>query len=185
MFIMYDGFYADPDSVREYALSQDFSIKGNYPGARTSSLSHLDNEWFFRLKEYMEELIHKEITYWPDGYNTAFQYTTKDSTTWAHHDQTQWAAVVYLTPNAPLSSGTGVYRRKDTGIYRHEESHSIDYNELTNEEADWELQDQASNIYNRAVIYHGNLYHRSIQPGFGNNQYNGRLFQTFFFNTRG
>ncbi len=29
-----------------------------------------------------------------------------------------WAAVLYLTPNAPAESGTGIYRHKASGIYQ-------------------------------------------------------------------
>ena len=32
-----DQFYNDVDAVREFALQQDFSVKGNYPGNRTIS----------------------------------------------------------------------------------------------------------------------------------------------------
>lgn len=184
MIIIKERFYEDPDSVREWALSQDFNTSGNYPGVRTDSLKNLDYSWYSNLKGSMENILKKEITYWPDGYNTAFQYTHKDSTTWAHHDATEWAAVVYLTPNAPLESGTGIYRRKDTGIYEWSgNDNDLDYNEITSTEDEWELQDRVSNVYNRIVLYKGSYYHRSIQPGFGNDQYDGRLFQTFFFNT--
>ena len=40
------------------------------------------------------------------------------------------------------------------------------------------------NIYNRLVVYRGNLYHRSVLPGFGTDKHTGRLFQTFFFDTK-
>ena len=33
--IIVDDFYANPDNVRSYALSQSFEVKGNYPGMRT------------------------------------------------------------------------------------------------------------------------------------------------------
>ena len=35
--IVIDDFYNNVDSVREFALAQDFYIKGNYPGARTEN----------------------------------------------------------------------------------------------------------------------------------------------------
>ena len=46
----------------------------------------------------------------------------------------------------------------------------------------WEMTDYVANKYNRIVLYRGNLYHASLDY-FGNNIQNGRLFQTFFFNT--
>ena len=30
-----DNFYSDVDEVRKFALEQDFSVRGNYPGPRT------------------------------------------------------------------------------------------------------------------------------------------------------
>jgi hypothetical protein len=35
--IITDNFYQNPDDVREFALSQEFSVSGNYPGNRTES----------------------------------------------------------------------------------------------------------------------------------------------------
>ena len=44
-----------------------------------------------------------------DNYNGAFQYTTSRNRSWIHNDGwNNWAAVLYLTPNAPVSSGTGI-----------------------------------------------------------------------------
>jgi hypothetical protein len=89
-----------------------------------------------------------------------------------------WAGVCYLTPDAPLSGGTGIYRHKATGEYRRttEDQHEgYDYTK-------WELVDRVGNKYNRLVIYRGDLFHASLDY-FGDNLQNGRLFQTFFFNT--
>ena len=46
----------------------------------------------------------------------------------------------------------------------------------------WELVDKLGNLYNRLVIYRGDLYHMSLDY-FGRDLQTGRLFQTFFFNT--
>ena len=46
----------------------------------------------------------------------------------------------------------------------------------------WEMVDIVGNKYNRLVLYRGDLFHSSLDY-FGTNQYDGRLFQTFFFNT--
>jgi hypothetical protein len=184
MFIIKDGFYSDPMSVRANALAMDYGTTGNYPGFRTAALTH-DAVYFNNMKDVFSELVGEEITYWPAEYNTAYQYTTKDSKTWTHHDNTTWAAVIYLTPNAPKEAGTAIYRNKHSGIYRYEpESLEPDYNEVSHKEEDWEILDQASNVFNRLVLYHGSLYHRSVVPGFGNSKYDGRLFQTFFFSTK-
>ena len=46
----------------------------------------------------------------------------------------------------------------------------------------WDMVDMVSNKFNRLVLYRGNLFHTSLDY-FGTDKYNGRLFQTFFFNT--
>ena len=33
--IIVDDFYTNPYEVREFALSQEFEVRGNYPGYRT------------------------------------------------------------------------------------------------------------------------------------------------------
>ncbi len=178
MFLIVENFYNNPDEVRKWALEMEFNIQGNYPGVRTSCIQ---DPWRASMKKHFESLLNKKITYWPEMYNGAFQVTTESDITWVHHDATTWACVVFLTPDAPIDAGTGVYRHKESKIFHHYPD-QIDYNEGGTTQEDWELVAHAGNIYNRAVIYHGDYYHRSIVPGFGTDKETGRLFQTFFFN---
>lgn len=181
MFTIIDDFYADPDSVRDFALSLPFNVSGNYPGLRTHPCSN-DGGYIDSIKERFESIIGKRITYFPlDKYNTSFQYTTEGAQTWTHHDEMSYAAVLYLTPNAPLDSGTAIYRHRPTGIMRHSPSQPIDFNEYQHDESDWDIVAEAKNVYNRLVIYDSMYYHRSVVPGFGTTPQDGRLFQTFFF----
>ena len=113
--LIVDDFYSNPEEVRDFALSQDFGVNGNYPGHRT--VSFLDDN----LKNALQELVRPfagEVTYWGGDYSGSYQYTTAEDRSWIHSDSTTgWAAVLYLTPNAPLSSGTGLYKHKETGLY--------------------------------------------------------------------
>ena len=182
MFKIIDDFYNDPMQVREFALGQRFSVPGNYPGLRTGTCN--DPVYLEGIQAHFEEIIGKPITYFPtDEYNTAFQLTLRHDTTWVHHDSTDWAAVVYLTPNPLLDSGTAIYRHIHTGIYRHSDDAEFDFNEIQTDESEWEIIAEAKNIFNRCVLYDGMYYHRSVRPGFGRDKEGGRLFQTFFFNT--
>jgi len=82
MFTVIDNFYADPDSVRDYALSKEFNVSGNYPGLRTETCTN-EGGYIDNIKSTLENIIGKKITYFPlDDYNTSFQYTTKDAKTW-------------------------------------------------------------------------------------------------------
>lgn len=180
--IVAEDFYQEPDVVREFALSQDFTVVGNFPSARTESF------WSESAKETIQKLVMAHggnITYWPNGYNGAFQFTTKKDKSWIHADsETTWAAIVYLTPNAPLNSGTGLFKHKPTGLTEWPDDTKLQ--ELVNADSQnyeqWEIVDSVSNIYNRIVLYRGYAFHQSLEY-FGTNKHNGRLFQTFFFNT--
>jgi hypothetical protein len=173
-----DNFYNDPDAVRAYALSQPFDVTGNYPGVRTKP--YLPDDVKACIEYWMS--FAGPVTYWfeDSGYTGAFQLATAKDRTWIHADHyNTWAAVCYLTPNAPLSGGTAIYRHKDTGEFRRTSNDHDGYDYTT-----WELVDRVGNKYNRMVIYRGDLYHASIDY-FGNSMETGRLFQTFFFNTEG
>lgn len=171
-----DDFYTDPLSVREYALQQEFSVKGNYPGMRT--------------KPYLPDDVKNAISFWlrhagrvtdwfeNQGYTGAFQIATAQDRTWIHADHwNMWAGVCYLTPDAPCSAGTAFYKHKATGKDQRtdQDYEGYDYTK-------WEQFDRVGNKFNRLILYRGDMFHASLDY-FGDNTHNGRLFQTFFFNT--
>jgi len=180
-------FYNNVDEVRAFALSQEFSQSGNYPGKRTKSFINDST------KETIQNIIRPfagEVVWWGDNNSGAFQYTTAQERSWIHSDGvTSWAGVIYLTPDAPLSAGTGIFKHKSTGLM------NWMYNDHTKEETlshpaytecmdytKWEMVDRIGNVYNRLIMYRGDLFHVSLDY-FGKNIQDGRLFQTFFFNT--
>lgn len=174
--VIADNFYDNPDDVRQFALSQPFDVKGNYPGARTKPFMN-DS-----VKAAISTLVAAsgQVTNWHEdcGFTGAFQLCTAQDRTWIHADSfNTWAGVCYLTPNAPVSGGTSLYRHKATG-YREkvgEDYESYDYTK-------WEEVDRIGNIYNRIILYRGNMFHASVDY-FGSTYEDGRLFQTFFFDT--
>lgn len=180
--IIVDDFYNNPLQVREYALSQEFSVKGNYPGARTAPTI---SDGVKEAIEYNMQFAGK-ITDWLNhdpnaSFSGAFQLTTAIDRTWIHADHyNMWAAVCYLTPDAPCTGGTALYRYKETGIHRriNDDCDKYDGYDYTK----WDKFDVIGNKFNRLVIYRGDLYHASLDY-FGNDKETGRLFQTFFFNT--
>jgi hypothetical protein len=175
--IIIDDFYSDPDSVRNFALQQEFCVRGNYPGVRTKSFFTDDVKE--AIEHYMQFAGKITTSFDHDGYTGAFQIATAMDRTWIHADHhNMWAGVCYMTPDAPHTGGTGLFRHKATGEHRKngEENHeAYDYTK-------WDLFDRIGNKYNRLVIYRGDLFHASLDY-FGDNLQNGRLFQTFFFNT--
>lgn len=189
--IITDDFYQDVDSVRNFALEQEFDVKGNYPGQRTKTF------WDWPgLRESIQNIVRHaggNITYYESEYTSNFQYTTKHDQSWIHPDTgTMWAGVCYLTPNAPVSGGTGIFRHKETGLSRPPrlENGKMDSEWLeehcwpvSRDFSKWDMTAMVGNVYNRLVLYRGDLFHSSLDY-FGEGLEDGRLFQTFFFDTQ-
>jgi hypothetical protein len=171
--IIVDDFLDNPLKVRESALAIDITRKGSYPGFR-SDRADKDYEQYVQAK--IETILGKPITEWKQD-SLQFQLCLTDEKTWIHHDDTEWAAVLFLTPDAPASAGTGIFRHVPTGITS--SSAEVDIHDTDN----WELITAVGNVFNRLVLYKGNLYHKSLISGFGTDISSGRLTQVFFFNT--
>lgn len=186
--IITDDFYSNPDETREWALQQDFNIVGNFPGQRTPPVG------WAGLRTSIQDIVRHaagEITWWDSEYTETFQYTTKNDSSWIHADYTtMWAGVLYLTPDAPANGGTGLFRHKETGYERAPRlaDGSYDLEKMKKTDMDsrdfskWDMTAMVGNIYNRLVLYRGDMFHTSMEY-FGKDKYDGRLFQTFFFDT--
>jgi len=163
--IVIDNFLDDPDRIRFHALSLDFDrIQKSVPGVRSHRLGgDLQKEVETKLKTALGGEIVWDWT--QDSF--CFQSCQEGTETWVHVDsqgenQGEWAAVLYLTPNPIIDSGTGIYESPDA-----------------------DMNIGVGNVYNRLVAYRGKvLYHRSILPGFGNTLETSRLTQTFFFDVK-
>ena len=184
-----DNFYSDVDEVRNFALQQEYPVSGNYPGNRTKSF--LNDSMKETIESIVSPFYGKVINWSEDSYTGSYQYTTSRDRSWIHADQTtKWAGVCYLTPNAPLSSGTGLFKHIPTGLTMAPKNPDGTYNiELLNQinkdsqdMTKWELVDRVANVYNRLVLYRGDHFHISLDY-FGQDINDGRLFQTFFFDT--
>ncbi len=186
IILVIDNFYNNPMETRKHILKQEFKVRGNYPGQRTvsfatASIRDLIQKWI--------EPFGGKITQFPMGkadYNGAFQYTTSRDRSWFHGDSwNNWAGVLYMTPDAPVNGGTGLYRYKDGTRFEWEQKIRNNEKEMSSASQDvskWELVDKVGNIFNRLVLFNANAFHCSMDY-FGNNKKDGRLFQVFFFST--
>jgi len=173
--MVYDNFLDNPDAVRNFALQQEFNVKGNYPGLRTKSFATELH------KQYFEKILNKKITFWPDTYNGSFQCIYLPATTWWHRDRTDYSAMIYLSPEPIPNSGTSIYKHKKLGI-TFENATTQKELDLDSKNPDaWELVDKVGNKYNRLVLFNGRMSHRADEY-FGSNLETGRLVQIFFFN---
>jgi len=92
--IIVDDFYNEPHQVRKFALSQEFKVRGNYPGARTEPM--LNDSIRDTLQYIVTNAGGKIISFPNDGYNGSFQTTYAWDKSWIHSDyHNTWAAVCY------------------------------------------------------------------------------------------
>jgi len=176
-----DNFYEDPDSIRNFALTQRYDQGGfgrGYIGSRTSQ-----QYLFPGLKEKFEEIMGHKITKWQEhGMNGRFQYAFAGDALVYHCDGQKWAAMIYLTPNAPFECGTTLWAHKKTKI-RHNSDPQIMTTfrrESTLDRTPYEPVDVLGNVYNRLMIFDAGSIH-SASEYFGFDTNNCRLWQMFFF----
>ena len=178
-FFVVDNFYNNPDEVRSYALQQEFAEDIRYyKGLRTTRHYHPEG-----IKQAFEHIIGQKIVSFPEGINGCFQITTSKDPQVYHHDEQKWAAMIYLTPNAPIESGTRLHRSKVNGVRHWGQGQELidrafqgDFYDSTK----FEVVDSAGNVYNRLVIMDAQNIH-SAGPYFGNTPESGRLTHLFFF----
>ena len=176
--IIVDDFYSNPYGVRDFALSQEFSVRGNYPGMRTKSFITEDT------KNTIQNILRNAgglVTNWhiEDGATGSFELATAKDRSWIHSDHfNTWAGVCYLTPNAPITGGTALYKYKKTGAIRASELEAYESQDMTK----WERYDTIGNKFNRLALYRSDLFHTSVDY-FGSDLRTGRLFQLFFITT--
>ena len=93
--IIIDDFYENPDDVREFALTQEYNVSGNFPGNRT--IPFLNESIAGHIAEHIEP-YHGKISWVTEEYTGAFQYTTQEDRSWIHADENNhWAGVLYLS----------------------------------------------------------------------------------------
>ena len=164
--IVLDNFLDDPDKVRSIVLGLDFDrVQPSVPGVRSHRVG---GDLQIEVEDKLKVAFGCKEIIWDMTQDTlCFQSCMEGTETWIHVDsqgenQGEWAAVLYLTPNPVLDSGTGIF-----------------------ESPDHDMNIGVGNVYNRLVAYRGKvLYHRSIVPGFGNTLETSRLTQTFFFDIK-
>jgi hypothetical protein len=194
-YIVIDDFYDHPDRVRNFALSQSFEIDGQFPGWRSSPyFPGNSNERICKILGSLLRLDQSGVEIISVGECGSFQIATSREETWIHADPyAKWAGVCYLTPDAPIASGTALYRHRRTKIrdcsvaLKHfrgkDQAPQFDFRTSEIDCLDpsqWEKIDSIGNLFNRLVLYKASLYHSAVEY-FGHDLHDARLFQVFFF----
>lgn len=186
--IVVDDFYENPDLVRSFAMnSLGFEPSDYHKGQRSKERFYLSG-----TKEKFEKIIGRKITNWdhPNYANGVFQFTTAQDPIVYHVDTQTYAAMVFLTPNAPLETGTAFYKSKFTGATIFDGTHDPEEFQKTfkglstnvnfYDSTQYELMDEVANVYNRLVLFNAKRIHAATKY-FGDEIENARFFQLFFF----
>ena len=177
-YTVVDNFYENPDAVREFALSLEFNYHPDYhKGKRTDQCYRFDG-----LKERFEQLVGRKITNWEKyGTNGCFQYCIGGDQLVYHCDTQQYAGVLFLTPNAPVTTGTSLFRSIHTKNMKvPEKDHAKVFQNGYLDPTQFERVDSVGNVYNRLILFDSLTIHAASEY-FGSTKENGRLFQLFFF----
>ena len=169
-----DNFYDDPDSVREFALKQEFNKdeNGYWPGKRTNLLYEIDKDFFdFFCQKLMAtrfDLTKNSMSWVID---TGFQIIeplspNKNSIKnqgYIHKDNCIFAGLVYLNPKIDLSCGTSIYNLVDETKIDESDTKSLFY------------KNGIDKNFDKKITEHNNAFVETIRF---NNVY--RLTQVFF-----
>lgn len=193
-----ENFYENPDAVRTFALHQKYQYRhqlGNvpyvFPGARTKDLSVINKPLFEKLSTKIISLFHNsEFEHMRWAISTNFQSVSEDYGRGVIHtdDSSVFAAVLYLSPDAPLDSGTSLYKpNKSFDQITYEKSLKENSKRFADgtvkmDTAYHSMFDEIvriNNVYNTLILYEGRHYHAANQF-FGKTLKDSRLAQVFF-----
>ena len=191
-----NDFYEEPDALREYALAQSYACcqapkdKYGWPGSRTKDLSELNQDLYQKVCLKIVSLFHNsehDVMRW--NILTGFQIVEeKFDKGLIHQDgDVVFAGIIYLSPNAPLNSGTSIYRKNNffdekryfNALNQNDlmlttgKAPSFDYHKMFEETV------RVNNVYNSLVLFEGDQYH-AANNFFGKTKHDARLTQTFF-----
>lgn len=195
-----EDFYDDPDAVRTFALSQKFKFRHQmkgvdyvFPGCRTKDVSEINKPLFELVSEKINALFHNtehDVMRWQ--ITTSFQSVSAEYGTGVIHtdNNTVFAAVLYLSPNAPLEAGTSLFKpneKFDEDKYEQslkDNDKRFDTGELVMDTAYHEMFNEVvrvNNVYNTMILYEGRHFH-AANGFFGKTLKDSRLAQVFFVN---
>ena len=190
------NFYDNPDEIRRFALSQNYQYchekidNYGFPGCRTEELRKIDSNLYESLCRKLISVFHdlgKDPMRWE--ILTSFQIVEeKYDRGLIHQDgNVVFAGIIYLSPDAPLNSGTSIFRKNskfnqttydeamllNDEMLKSNQQSSYDYHEMFDEVV------TVNNVYNSLILFEGDTYH-AANKFFGASKNDARLTQTFF-----
>lgn len=195
-----DNFYDNPEAIRKFALAQKYefchdrpNIEHVYPGGRSKDLFDLDIELHEKICKKLVSIFHNtEYEHMRWAISTSFQSVTEDFGKGVLHTDTNtiFAAVLFLTPNAPLNSGTSLFKKNST-FNQEKYTKALEQNDAlfragkkvmsTTYHSMFDEVVKVNNVYNTLILYEGDTFH-AANKFFGNTLKTSRLSQVFFIN---
>ena len=195
-----NDFYDDPDAIRQFALAQKYTFRHEekdldyvYPGCRTKDLHELDGALQAAVLKKLVSVFHiaeHDLMRW--AISSSFQSVSEIYKEGVIHTDTNtiFAGVLYLTPNAPLNSGTSLYR-KNASFNQKQYQQACDQNterfktgKIIMDTSFHSMFDEVvrvNNVYNTLILFEGDMYH-AANKFFGKTLDDSRLAQVFFVN---
>lgn len=193
--LVIDNFLPYPHVVRTWALNQTYmnaqeysqklGIHTSWPGRRTDHVMDLDSDYANHVLLEFQKTVHHNYSAHSMSIRSYFQLCVQaDGDSWVHQDNdVDIAGVLYLSPHAPVKSGTTTYTCKDPhtwgslDIAQMKHINSQDRGDLYH--TLFEPRDSFGNVFNRLIVYPGHVFHKSAEY-FGTDLISGRLTQVFF-----
>lgn len=118
--IVTDNFLSDPYNVIEFAKKQIYHPRNSeqhYEGIRTKNLLEIDQEFYLKITtQLVYNYFDRSKTYKIEGHLNFHKLSERDleDPNWinekVHKDDCILSNILYLTPDAPMTSGTQIYR---------------------------------------------------------------------------
>jgi hypothetical protein len=195
-----ENFYENPNAIRKFALAQKYRFRHEegdigyvYPGCRTKDLYELDKSLQEKvLKKFISVFHISEHDRMQWAISSSFQIVSEQYKKGVIHTDTNtiFAGVLYLTPNAPLDSGTSLFR-KNTTFSQEKYQQASDQNEARFKSGEIAMDNgfhsmfdevvRINNVYNTLILFEGDTFH-AANNFFGSTMQDSRLAQVFFVN---
>ena len=167
--LIQDNFFDSVSEIRELALSLDYRCSEDivydvgWKGYRTEELDFFNNDILVECEENILNSVcnfynltgYSITTYFHISYESTKNILNDFNNKKYHFDLSEYAGVIYLTPDPPKKMGTSILDGNK--------------NKIINVE----------NIYNRLLAYPSSCIHAPTDL-FGDNKENGRMTLTFF-----
>jgi hypothetical protein len=193
-----DGFYRNPDRLRQKALAMNYAEPENLVGLRSHAYQMkgvkilIESTFKIRIKYWETDLTAIEAC---NGvFFSSISRGPNAETVGIHYDDPpNWAMLlVYLTPNAPYDAGTSLWQHRKTKLIHKPTQRDARRLGVTVEKLEsilerdssirnrWTEIDRIGNVYNRALLFPNGFLHSATRH-FGSNLQNGRIYQSFHF----